>query len=203
MSFHIMRITAHTSLGAGNSAVNTWHFSADGGTTFPITDGTKTAAANVAIGRLQTFYQAMAVIGLGLTWTIGDVVTEHHETGDTAFIVATPVTTTLVAGALTAYQIAGVTSWRTALAGKQNRGRTFWGPLRTDATAFPDLTTSFGTGSTTRANNYIAACAGDVLRPCVVSTVDRTSTGGPNGHSTLITAGVGSSNCRTMRSRAS
>lgn len=191
-----LRITAHWSLGGSNSAVNTWHFSADGaGIIFGPTQSDIENQADAAIQQLKTMYNAVAVAGLAGAWIIGDVVTEHQTGQPPKYVNATSATSTVSPGTLDAYQLAGVTSWKTGLAGRSYRGRTFWGPLKSSAFSKPDLSSGWVTSVNAATAAFLAAPTGGDLVPCVYSpTLDQT---------TAIVSGLTSTACRTMRSRAS
>jgi hypothetical protein len=201
---HFIRITAHWNLGPGNNAVNTFHFSADGVGTFTGLD--RVAESNRIIGHLKTMYNSWATGGLAGAWTIGDVVTEHDGTNPPTYIAATPQTSTVVAGSLAAYQLACVVSWRTALAGRSYRGRTYVGPLKTSAFAFPDLASTTATQLASAANTMISNVNSVTGLVCCVwapSANRDPITHVPAGQTTKIVSALSSVACRTMRSRAS
>lgn len=195
MAAHYLRIAAVASLGAGNTAVNTYHYSADGVGVFGLTAGAVVTQANNAITQLRTYYNALATAGLLFQWTIGAVVTEHQTGQPPQYVAATPLNSTLVGGTLAALQVAAVISWRTALAGKSFRGRSYIGPLRSTSFTYPDLANTIPTAFMAAANALIAAPSSADLVPAVYSpTLDQT---------TRITSSLCTQALRTMRSRAS
>lgn len=183
------------SIGTGNNAVNTYHYSADGSSIFGGTPSAVVAQANTAISQLRTMYTALCTAGLVGTWTVGSVVT-HHQTGQpTSYVAATPLNSTPTSGTITAYQLACVISWKTGLAGRSYRGRSFIGPLRSAATSMPFIAGAFVTAAQNAATALIAAPGvGDLVPAVYSSTLDQTH---------RITQAWTTDAMRTMRSRAS
>lgn len=194
MAAHFLLITAKANFGGSNDAVNTWHYSADGSTIFGPDDASKTAQANEAIDQLKVFYTALNNPGLSNTWTIGSSVIEYQTGQPPRYVTATPQDSDLGSGAVSGLQLACCLSWRTALAGKSYRGRTFLGPLTAPAFAMPSIDPTFVGRVNTAAAALIAAPGVGDLVPAVYSpTLDIT---------TRITSGLATTKCRTMRSRA-
>jgi hypothetical protein len=195
---HFMRITAQRELSPGNVAVNTFHFSADGaGLTWVGLD--KVSTANGLITKLKNFYTALGTAGLAGQWEIGTVVTEHETGQDTRFIGATPQSSTPSSGSETFWAVAAVIQWKTGLAGKSNRGRSYIGPLKNSATSAPGINTGTYFGLATAAQEYLDGTF-STLAPCVYSPT-REAAGQPS--TTLITLAACPSRIATLRTRAS
>lgn len=191
---HFMLITAKSNFGGTNDCVNTWHYSADGSAIFGTTPSAKTAQANAAITQIRAFYNSLGAAGLWNAWTVGSAVIEYQTGQPPSYVTATPLTSTAGSGSVGVLQTAAVITWRTALAGKSYRGRSYIGPLFLSAYSMPLISTSFVTACNTAAATLIAAPGVGDLVPAVYSpTLDIT---------TRITSGVSSQKCRTMRSRA-
>lgn len=111
--------------GSGSPGVNVWHVRTGG-----IDDDASVGAALAALG---TFYTSVGVLlWQGTTWTIGEPVVDV----DTDELLAvSPVTggTSHGQSSRLAPALAIVCGWRTTLAARRGRGRTFLGPLNADA----------------------------------------------------------------------
>jgi hypothetical protein len=153
--------------------------------------------ANDCITRLKAFYEDIISNGVIVAdWTIGSSVLEVQSGQDPEFIAATPVQTTQTqAGGYLPAQLAGVIGWRTALAGRRFRGRTFLGPLVTYALSGTGFTTACVSTVNTAAAALISGLAADNMELVVLSKM-------ADGASTPVTQGVFNSQVDTLRSRA-
>ena len=131
--------------GAGSPGANIWHIR-----TADAVIGTELAQANTLIGYIRQFYfsnitefPATTVFSLG-------TVTEEETSRE---IVPTWSTVTGTGVGSAPQALAMVVTWRTAIAARRGRGRTFVGPLST-ATMQND-----GTPSTSSRNAIVAAAA--------------------------------------------
>ena len=205
---HYLQITAQKDLGGGNLAVNTFHVApSDAG--WIGTD--RTTVANLFIGYLKTFYDAVNAAGVYGGQTIGSTVIEYEYGEDPKYVACTPqIATDTGTGALYPPQLAAVVSWRTALAGRSFRGRTYLGVLRSQAFGGNILTTTFASAVNTAATTLAGRASGS-FRFCVVSktgtrwhkTGDHTyASSFHTGFTTPITSGSTSTTPRTLRSRA-
>ena len=205
---HYLQITAVKDLGGGNLAVNTWHVAPD---TAGWLGADTTAIANTFIGYLKTFYDAVNAAGVYGGQTIGGVVVEYEYGEDPKYVPATPqIATDTGTGALYPPQLAAVVSWRTALAGRSFRGRTYLGVLRSQAFGGNMLTSTFVSAVNTAATT-LAGRVSSSFRFCVVSktgtrwhkTGDHTyASSFHTGFTTQITSGSTTMTPRTLRSRA-
>jgi hypothetical protein len=192
---HYLLITAEATLGAGNKAVNTFHYSADGaGKVFGPDQDSIVIQANHAIDQLKSFYQVLTVAFVRGDWTIGSVVTEHQTGQPVKYVAATPQTETGASGVAVPEQLAGCISWRTGLAGRSHRGRSYMGPLTQDALTADRMNSGWAGAVNSAAATLISAPSSSDLVLCVYSEVlDQT---------TAITQGTTTDLVRTMRSRA-
>lgn len=205
---HYLQITASKDMGGGNLAVNVWHVapSAAGWT-----GADTTVVANEWIGYIKTFYDSCAAAGLWGGQTIGATVIEYEHNEVPKYVPATAQTATDTGtGAIQPLQLAAVVSWRTALAGRSFRGRTYLGPLKATAMSTGTLAGTFVNAVNTAAGVLIAHTSG-TFKLHVVSksglhwhkTGDHTySSTSYTGTSTPITSGSTTASIRTMRSRA-
>lgn len=191
---HFLTITSSFAIATNNHAVNTFHYSADGSSVFGTTPSAVVTQANTAINQLQTFYTALCTAGLLGQWRIGDVVVEHQTGSPPAYVAATPKQSVATSGTNYAFQVAAVCSWRTALAGRSYRGRSFIGPLRSSALTGPDISSAFAAAVQAAATTLIAAPGVGDLVPAVYSAL--------HDQTTRITSAICTQACRTMRSRA-
>jgi hypothetical protein len=192
MPLHTLLITAKQDLGGGNTAVNTYHFHPDSGSAWAGSD--RVAAANSLIGHLKTFYTALGTHGLSGAFTIGSVVLELERDEPPIYIGATPQTSTASYGPLVPYQCAMVVTWRTALAGKSYRGRSYLGPMLNSARADTQWIGSNVSQVNADVAAFLANVAGTAWDLCIASEVK-------NSSESVITGGATTA-IRTMRSRA-
>lgn len=205
---HYLQIPYLNDMGGGNTIVNTFHVAPDAG---GWAGADTTAIANYWIGRLKTFYDACVTAGLRGGGTIGGTVIEYEYQEAPKYV---PATAQSVAsgsgGTLQALQLACCVSWRTALAGRRYRGRTYLGPLTTTAVSMPALAASFVSGVNAAATTLIAGASGSFKLAVMsksglfwIKTGDHEySSGNRDGFTTHITSGSASNAIRTMRSRA-
>lgn len=144
------RIFVENAVQVSGKSLNVWNVGSDA----VISD------ANIALilGDLKTFYTALATYVCG-TFSIGSRILEFAAAGGPPRIVAVAAVaqTNAVATPLPG-QLALCLSWRTALAGKRYRGRTFLGPLNVAVNASGAVVA----GAITAVNNAAA-----VLVPAV------------------------------------
>lgn len=205
---HYLQITSSRDMGGGNLAVNVWHWApGTGGWTGVDT----TATANTIIGYIKSFLDACNAQGIWGGQVIGATVIEYEFNEAPKYVPATAqVATDTGTGAIQPLQLAACVSWRTALAGRSYRGRTFLGPLRLSAITGSTLTGTFVSAVNTAATTYAGRTAG-TFRPVVMSktgtiwhkTGDHEySPSFHTGFTTAITSGSTTAAVRTMRSRA-
>lgn len=205
---HYLQVTYSNDFGGGNVIVNTYHIAPDAG---GWTGADRTAIANYWIGRLKTFYDSCVTGGLRGGGTIGSVVVEYEHNEAPKYVPATAVSVaTGSGGTLQSLQLAACVSWRTALAGRSYRGRTYLGPLTSTGVSMPALAPGLVSAINAAATVLIAGASG-TFRLHVVSksglhwhkTGSHTYTSSSyTGTSTPITSGSTTSAVRTMRSRA-
>lgn len=156
------------------------------------------STGNLIITRLKKFYDAIAVIyPSGSTRTVGSRIVE--VAGAVPALVPSPPVNT-VAGTGTAIappQICYVTSWRTLVATKHGRGRTYLGPLansvlQTDGRLFTTLVSTIQTAANTLISDLNTDFVGNGL-----VIYNRATKGGIPVASALV-----SSNPYTQRRRA-
>jgi hypothetical protein len=147
-----------THLGAGSPSANIWHIR-----TSTVNTATELSEANTLVGYIRTFYNSC----LGLlppTWvaTLGTVVSET----DQREIIPTMASLTGLGTGSAPQALAIVVGWRTTIAARRGRGRTFLGPVasgvmqtdgtvtdanlttvRTAAAALISSSTAFGNGA--------------------------------------------------------
>jgi hypothetical protein len=205
---HYLQITANRDMGGGNQCVNVFHVAPSSGGWI----GTDTTAiANYFIGRLQTFYTSCGTAGLAGGQTIGQTVIEYEYNEAPKYVPATAVSVgASTGGAFQPLQLAAVVSWRTALAGRAYRGRSFLGPLTASAVSGSALAAGFVSGVNAAATVLVASASG-TFKFVVVSksglhwhkTGDHTyASAFHTGFTTPITSGSTGNAIRTMRSRA-
>ncbi len=182
-------LVTNTSPSPGGAA-NIFHVSND----VPLSDANVTSILN----HLKTFYTAVGTYVYG-AFSIGPRVLEYTPSGIAPRIVpVAAVGQTNVSSTPQPPQLAAVMSWRTALAGRSFRGRTFLGPLNLAALSSGALVGAFYSAANTAAATLITN----------VKTVT-TAGYGLCVHSdhlaldTLITSGNMDPKVDTLRSRAS
>jgi hypothetical protein len=205
---HYLQINAVRDMGGGNECVNVFHVAPGVG---GWVGANTTSVANLWIGYLKTMFDAFATAGLFGGQTIGSTVIEYEHNEAPKYVPATAVSViSSTGGAVQPLQLAAVISWRTALAGRRYRGRSFLGPLTATAVNSGALSSGFVTGVNTAAATYAARREGD-WAPVVVSKSGQywRKTGNHTyesltrtGFTTPITSGSTTSAIRTMRSRA-
>lgn len=205
---HFLQITSSKDMGGGNLAVNVWHVAPGTGGWVGIDT---TAVANAFIGYIKAYLDPINAQGVWGGQVIGQSVIEYEYGEAPKYVPATAQTATDTGtGAIQPLQLAAVCSWRTALAGRSYRGRTFLGPLKATAVVAGTLSGTLVAAINTAATAY-AARASSGFKPVVVSksglhwhkTGDHTySSSFHNGFTTPITSGSASASIRTMRSRA-
>ena len=138
--------------GAGSPGVNVWHIR-----TSSVIPATELSQANTLIGYLRTFYvynvahyPATTTITLG---TVTEVVTSRE-------IVPTMATVTGVGTGSAPQALSLVVTWRTTLASRRGRGRTFLGPhvtadMQNDGTPSTTLLTDVNTSSAALVNSSL------------------------------------------------
>lgn len=138
----------------GQEVVNVMYF-ANIGTGPPDVTGANGLMESYA----DAWLQAPATGQLNAAYTLLDVTVTDVEAagGPTATSTSAPVSGGST-GVHTANQSALVVSWRTGLAGRSNRGRTYLGGLDNDILADANhVTSAFATAVTAGANNFIVA----------------------------------------------
>ena len=192
MTLHTLQITAKRDLGGGNTVVNTYHFHPDSGNVWTGTN--LVTLGNTLIGHLKTYYNALGVAGLAGGYDIGTVVLEYQTGQPPKYIGCTAQSSTGAAGGTVPYQCAAVATWRTALAGKSYRGRSFMGPIISTAqngqawnsTNVGQWNTALGTFLTNVGSTMFDLCVASITKDSSESVITGAFTGA----------------MRTMRSRA-
>jgi len=155
------------------------------------------AQVNTILGHIKTWYTAFSTYVYG-SFTIGSRVLEFRP-GVVAprIVLATPAAQSSAISTPQPPQLAAVMSWRTALAGKSFRGRTFLGPLNIAALSSGTLAAAF-TGTANTASTTLISAVKGVTNPAwgLVVHSDHMS------EDTPITNGVMDARVDTMRSRA-
>jgi hypothetical protein len=193
VTLHFLQITAKRDLGGGNTAVNTYAFHPDSGSVWSGTN--RTTVANLLIGHLKTFYTALGAGGMSGAYDIGTVVLEYDGTNPPVYVPTTPQTSTVTASTTIANQLAAVCTWRTAIAGRRFRGRSYIGPLTIGVVSSAAISSTFVNAANTAVTTLLSNIAGTTFDLCVASHA--------NDSSESVTSGVFTSAVRTMRSRAS
>jgi hypothetical protein len=109
--------------GAGSPGANIWHIR-----TSSLVPATELSQANSLIGYIRTFYNSLTALQpTGVVYTLGTVtdVTSSRE------IVPTMTAVSAIGTGSIAQALAVVVTWRTSIAARRGRGRTFVGPLAT------------------------------------------------------------------------
>ena len=96
MTLHTLQISAKRDLGGGNTVVNTYHFHPDSSMAWAGTN--RVTHANILIGHLKTFYNALGVAGLAGGYDIGTVVLEYETGQPPIYVGATAQSSTGAAG---------------------------------------------------------------------------------------------------------
>lgn len=123
---------------------------------FHVNTPTDSAATALSVlNQFQTFYQAIkGLYGAGTAWSVGNKIV-RVDLDPPIYVPAAPQTTAgSGAGGYTASQLAAVVSWKTAIATRHGRGRTYIGPL--GATAV-DTTGSLSSASQLALQNAATA----------------------------------------------
>jgi hypothetical protein len=132
--------------GAGSPGVNVWHIRTSG-----VSGGTELTEANVLIGYIRTFYNTIvAHYPATTTLTLGTV-TELLTSRE---IVPTFATVTGTGTGSAPQALALVVTWRTSIAARRGRGRTFLGPhvttdIQNDGTPSAALISDVNAAATT------------------------------------------------------
>ncbi len=192
MTLHTLQITASSTIGAGNTAVNTYHFHPDSGNVWAGTN--RVTVANQLITALKNMYTSWGTAGLINAYTIGGVVIEYERGQAPIYVGATPQTSTGANGVAVPYQVAAVCTWRTALAGKSYRGRSYVGPALLTSCGGQAWTSAYITALNAAVGTFLTAVAATPFDLCIASEVQ-------NSSESVIT-GSFSNALRTMRSRA-
>jgi len=130
--------------GAGSPGVNVWHIRTGG-----VLPADEVTQANALIGYIRTFYNNL--VGnypTGVTLSLGTVTEEATQRE-----MACTMTAVSGVGTGSAPQLlAMVVTWKTTIAARRGRGRTFIGPLSTssmqsDGTPVDSFRTTVGTGA--------------------------------------------------------
>lgn len=109
--------------GAGSPGVNVWHIQ-----TTNTSGGSELADANVLVGYLRTFYDSIkAYYPTGTTITLGTVTEETTERE----IVPAFAPVAGIGTSSAPQMLALVVTWKSTIAARRGRGRTFIGPLST------------------------------------------------------------------------
>lgn len=109
--------------GAGSPGVNVWHIQ-----TNTASGGSELAEANVLVGYLHTFYDSIkSYYPTGTTITLGTVTEETTERE----IVPSFAPVAGIGTSSAPQMLALVITWKSAIAARRGRGRTFVGPLST------------------------------------------------------------------------
>lgn len=109
--------------GAGSPGANIWHIR-----TATLTGSGELSEANTLIGYIRTFYVAMnSYIPTGTTASLGTVT----EVGTGREVVPTFAALAFGGTGSAPQMLAAVVTWRTSIAARRGRGRTFVGPLAT------------------------------------------------------------------------
>jgi hypothetical protein len=205
---HYLQITSSRDMGGGNLAVNVWHVAPDAG---GWVGADTTAIANAFIGYIKAFLDTVNAAGVWGGQVIGGTVIEYEYGVAPKYVPATAqVATDTGVGSIQPLQLAAVVSWRTALAGRSYRGRTFLGPLKADGVSGSTLSGGLVSAINTAATTYAGRQSG-AMKPVVMSksgthwhkTGDHTySSAFHAGFTTPITSGSTTAAVRTMRSRA-
>jgi hypothetical protein len=130
--------------GAGSPGANIWHIR-----TVTPTSGSELSEANTLIGYLRAFYVAMQpYLALSTVVSLGTVT----EVGTAREIVPTMATVTSSGVDSAPQALAVVVTWRTTIAARRGRGRTFVGPitksvLQTDGTIVDGTRTTMATAA--------------------------------------------------------
>jgi hypothetical protein len=192
MTLHTLQISAKRDLGGGNTVVNTYHFHPDSSMAWAGTN--RVTHANILIGHLKTFYNALGVAGLAGGYDIGTVVLEYETGQPPIYVGATAQSSTGAAGGTVPYQCAAVATWRTVKAGKSYRGRTYFGPIISTAQNGQAWNSTNVGQWNTALGTFLSNVASSSFDLCVASKATDSS------ESVITGAFTGA--MRTMRSRA-
>lgn len=133
-------------VGAGSPGANIWHIR----TVDPVI-ATELQQANILIGYIRTFYvQLLAYLPNGTTVSLGTVT----EEGTQREIVPTMAAVLGTGTGNSPQALCAVVTWRTSIAARRGRGRTFFGPLNTGTIQ------SDGTLNDTFRANVVSAAGG-------------------------------------------
>lgn len=155
--------------------------------------------ANVALilGDLNTFYTAITTHVYG-TYSIGSRILEYQPTGPPRIVSVAAVGRTNNAASPLPAQLALCVNWRTALAGRSYRGRTFLGPLNGAANS-----TSGGvTGAAITAVNNACAALITAVKPRTTGSHGLIVHSDQVPTDTDITLGTTDTRMDTMRTRS-
>lgn len=145
--------------GAGSPGANIWHIR----TIDPTTSG-ELVNASALIGFIRTFYNTLAAYFPATTVFSLGTVTEEETSRE---IVPTMATVTGTGVASAPQLLALVVTWKTSIAARRGRGRTFVGPLATacmqnDGTPVATLVADANTAAQTLVNASLAGANGAI-----------------------------------------
>jgi hypothetical protein len=156
MADSYLALYATSTISPGNVAVNTWNVKT-------VPQGSTTAEVNAIITAIRNFYTGLTTLFATVTtWTVGAKVLSYSATvSDPPVIMGgTPLTTTSgTGGTPMPPQLATCVSWRTALAGRRYRGRTYVGPLGSNAFSQNIISAGAVSAANTAAATLITAVA--------------------------------------------
>lgn len=183
------RVIVENSVGVSGKSLNVFNVGSDA----LVSD----ANVTLMLGDLKTFYTAIATYVYG-TYSIGARVLEYQAAGGPPRIVTVaPVAQVSAASASLPPQLSVVVAWRTALAGKSYRGRTFLGPLNGAAQAGGAVTAAAQTAVNTAAANLITN-----LKPRTTGSVGLVVHSDHANVDTPVVVGATDLRMDTMRSRS-
>ena len=188
-----IRLTCETLTGTGQRGLNIWHANVE---------STNAAAAADLVADLDTFYTALGgYFGTSTVTTIGVSCTTVED--PPLIVPVTPQTAagTVVTTTATPAQLAQVISWRTALAGRSYRGRTYIGPVVLGALSGSTFSTTVVTAAQAAADALVANSNGSTDYQLVVLSRFSGGVERPNPIGTPITSALVGNRVETQRRR--